>query len=145
MKMLLDWGLLTAGWSLVALVIGSLWIPRVLGWREKLAVLSPLMREMWWTYSAYVWGSHGFFAVLLLGHREWLMSGGSAAMAMTVFMLLWWVIRLGLQFFGFDLREVKNSPANRLAKHVLTLLFGGLVGVLGMLVCWNAGWIPEAP
>jgi len=49
MKELLEIGLQIAGWSLVALCIGSFWIPKVLGWREKLAGLTPLMRELWWT------------------------------------------------------------------------------------------------
>lgn len=64
-KDLLQLGVWIGGYSLVALAIGSLWIPKVLGWREKLTGLPPLMREMWWTYSAYVWGSHVLFAGLL--------------------------------------------------------------------------------
>ena len=72
MKELLEIGLLIGGWSLVILCIGSFWIPKVLGWREKLAGLTPLMRELWWTYSAYVWGSHVLFAVLALGFGDWL-------------------------------------------------------------------------
>lgn len=145
MKALLELGLNVAGLSLVALGIASLWIPRALGWREKLAGLTPLMRELWWTYSAYVWGSHVFFAVLALGFSDWLMSRTGAATAMSVFLLLWWSVRLWLQFFGFDLDEVEGSRMNRIAKHLLTLLFAGLVVVFGSLVGWNAGWIPEWP
>ena len=141
MKELLQIGLQFGGWSLVALSIASLWIPKVLCWREKLAGLTPLMREMWWTYSTYVWGSHVFFAVLALGFGDWLLSGTAAATAMSAFMLLWWSVRLGLQFFGYDLSEVPDTPANRLAKHLLTLLFIGLVILYGGLVGWNAGWI----
>lgn len=50
MKELLQIGLLIGGWSLVALCLASFWIPKILGWREKLAGLTPLMRELWWTY-----------------------------------------------------------------------------------------------
>jgi hypothetical protein len=99
------------------------------------------MREMWWTYSIYVWGSHVFFAVLTLGFGDWLMSRTPPATAMSAFMLLWWSVRLWLQFFGFDLREIEDSRANRLAKHLLTLLFTGLVVLFGSLVAWNAGWL----
>jgi hypothetical protein len=143
MKELLEIGLKLAGFSLVALGIASFWIPKALGWREKLAGLTPLMRELWWTYSIYVWSSHGFFAVLALGHGEWLMSRTGAATAMSVFMLLWWSVRLWLQFFGFDLREIADRRANRIAKHLLTLLFIGLVVLYGGLVAWNAGWLPQ--
>lgn len=141
MKELLQIGLLIGGWSLVALAVASFWIPKVLGWREKLAGLTPLMRELWWTYSAYVWGSHVFFAILALGFGDWLMGGSGAAMAMSAFMLLWWSVRLWLQFFGFDLSEVQGSAVNKIAKHLLTLLFTGLVTLYAGLLCWNAGWL----
>lgn len=140
----LESGLMLGGWALVALCIASFWIPKVLQWNEKLAELTPLMRELWWTYALYIWGSHVFFAVLALGFSEWLMSGTGAATAMCVFILLWWSIRLWLQFFGFDLSEVQGGFAHRLAKHLLTMLFLGLVTLFGCLLCWNLGWL-EAP
>lgn len=141
MKELLEIGLQIGGWSLIALCIGSFWIPKVLGWREKLAGLTPLMRELWWTYSIYVWSSHVFFAVLALGFGEWLMGGTGAAMAMCTFILLWWSVRVWLQFFGFDFDEIPDSAANRISKGLLTLLFIGLVTLFAGLVCWNAGWL----
>lgn len=140
MREWLELGVKVGGWSLVALSLGSLAIPRVLGWRDKLAGLTPLMREMWWTYAAYVLGSHVFFAVLMLGFGRWLMGGSGPALAISTFMLLWWLVRLGLQWFGFDLREAQDTRAKRLAKHLLTLLFIGLVVVDAGLVAWNLGW-----
>jgi hypothetical protein len=142
MKELLQVGLWLGGGSLVVLCIASFWIPKVLGWREKLAGLTPLMRELWWTYSIYVWSSHVFFAVLALGFGDWLLSRTGSAAAMSTFMLLWWSVRLWLQFFGYDLSEVEGSTPNRVAKHLLTLLFVSLVVLYGSLVAWNAGWIP---
>lgn len=141
MKELLEIGLLIGGWSLVVLCISSFWIPKVLRWKEKLAGLTPLMRELWWTYSIYVWGSHVFFAVLALGFGDWLMGRTGAAMAMSTFMLLWWSVRVWLQFFGFDFGEIKATAANRIAKAMLTMLFLGLVTLYSGLVCWNAGWL----
>lgn len=141
MKEILQAGLLIGGGSLVALSIGSFWIPKALGWREKLVGLTPLMRELWWTYSIYVWASHVYFAVLALGFGDWLMSGTAAAKAMCSFMLLWWSVRLYLQFFGFDLSEIEGSTANRIAKHLLTAMFIGLVVLYAGLLCWNLGWL----
>ncbi len=142
MKELLQIGLWIGGGSLVALSVASFWIPKALGWRKKLAGLTPLMRELFWTYSIYVWISHVFFAALALGFGDWLMSRTSSAAAMSTFMLLWWSVRLWLQFFGFDLSEVEGSTVNRVAKHLLTLLFIGLVVLYGSLLAWNVGWIP---
>ena len=141
MKELLEVGLRIGGWSLIALCDASLWIPRMLGWKEKLAELTPLMRELWWTYSIYVWGSHVFFAVLTLGFGSWLMGGTSSAIAMNTFMMLWWGVRLWLQFFGFDFTEIRACTFNRIAKHLLTLLFMGLVLLFSVLIAWDAGWL----
>lgn len=141
MKELLEIGLKIGGCSLLLLCIGSFWIPKILRWKEHLAVLPPLMRELWWTYSVYVWSSHLFFAVLTLGFSEWLMGGSGSAIAMNAFMLLWWSVRLGLQFFGFDLTEVTKDRFNRIAKHLLSLLFVGLVILFAGLICWNLGWL----
>ena len=143
MRELLDIGLQLAGWFLVILCLASFWIPKALGWKEKLAGLTPLMKELWWTYAIYVWGSHVFFAVMALGYRDWLLGGGGAAAAMAGFICLWWSVRLYLQFFGFDLAEVADTLLNRIAKHLLTLLFMALVIVFGALVAWNLGWLKE--
>lgn len=139
MRELLSIGLTLAGLGLVILVVASLWIPRVLRWKEKLAGLTPLMRELWWTYSLYIWGSHCFFAVLALGHRDWLLGGSPAAAVVSGFICLWWSVRVYLQFFGFDFEEVEDTPLNRLAKGGLTLLFVFLTVIFGTLVCWNTG------
>jgi hypothetical protein len=88
MKELLQIGLQIGGYSLVILCIASFWIPKILKWNEKLTALPPLMRELWWTYSIYVWSSHLFFSILTLGFGEWLMSGTGPAIAMNTFMLL---------------------------------------------------------
>ena len=143
MKSLLEIGLGIGGCSLVILCVASFWIPKVLGWRDKLAGLTPLMRELWWTYSIYVWSSHVFFAILALAFGDWLMGGSASAMAMCTFMLLWWLVRLWLQFFGFDFSEVGPNVFNRLVKHLLTLLFVGLVVLDAGLLCWNAGLFGE--
>lgn len=141
MKELLEIGLAVAGWALALLTIAGFWIPSALEWKEKLACLTPLMKELWWTYSGYVWGCHVFFTVILLGFPEWLMGRTGPAIALNILLVLWWALRLGLQFFGFDLSEVKDTFPNRVAKHLLTCLFVGLVFVFGATLLWNLGGI----
>lgn len=138
---LLGLGLLVAGISLALLCIASFWIPKELGWKEKLAGLTPLMRELFWTYSLYVFMCHILFATLALGFSDWLMSQTPAAAIVSGFICLWWLIRLYLQFFGFDFGEVEKTRFTAFAKHTLTLLFIGLVLVFGTAVFWNLGWI----
>lgn len=139
MKEFLEYGLWLSGVGFALLVVASFWIPVILGWKEKLAGLTPLMRELFWTYAAYVFANHVFFAVLSLGFRDWLLSGTPAAGAMSAFITLWWTVRVYLQFFGFDLSEVEDTPVNRVAKHLLTLLFVYLMIFFGILTWWNLG------
>ncbi len=139
MKELLNYGLLFAGFGLFILTIASFWIPRVLNWKEKLGDLSPLMRELFWTYAAYILASHCFFAILSFGFRDWLLGGTPAAAAISGFICFWWTVRVYLQFFGFDLAEVEDTLFNRLAKHLLTLLFLYLMIIFAILVWWNLG------
>ena len=141
MRNYLEIALLIAGWALVVLCIASLWIPKVLDWKEKIKPLSPLMKELWWTYALYVWCSHIFFSVLALGFSDFLLSQTGAAVAISFFIFGWWGVRLYLQFFGFNLDEVKNTFMHRLAKHLLTLLFVYLVAVFGSIVLWNADFL----
>lgn len=143
MKDLLDFGLLLAALSLTILCIASYWIPKALSWREKLAGLTPLMRELFWTYSLYIWSSHIFFAILTFFFRDWLLGGTVEAAVVAGFMCLWWLARLGIQFFGFDLTEVEDSLANRMAKHALTFLFFCLVLIFALTVWWNLGGMPR--
>jgi len=139
MRELLDFGLLLAGFGLTTLVIASLWIPKVLEWKEKIAGLTPLMKELWWTYSFYVWATNCFFAVMTLAFRDWFLSGSSSAAAMSGFICFWWSVRVFLQFFGFDFDEVEDTRANRIAKLLLTLLFVYLFLFFAMMVWWNLG------
>lgn len=67
------WSLLTsnlpllvavAGWGQILLILGSLGIPVVLGWKEKLSGLTTLIRQMFWVYSFYIWCTNLCFGLL---------------------------------------------------------------------------------
>lgn len=123
MREILEIGLRLAGFGLVTLVLASFWIPGILEFRKKLADLSPLMRELFWTYAGYVLFSHIFMAVMTIFFRDWLLGGTGAAVVVSGYLCIWWGARVGLQFFGFDLSEVRDTPFNRVAKNLLTVLF----------------------
>jgi len=50
--------ILLAGAGQLLLAVGSLAIPRMLQWREKLAGLDPLLRRLFWVYAAYIFGTN---------------------------------------------------------------------------------------
>ena len=139
MREFLNFGLMFAAFGLTVLVIASFWIPKLLGWKEKLEDLSPLMKELFWTYAFYIWSMHIFMAILTLAFRDWFLSGTPAAAAVAGFICFWWTVRVNLQFFGFDMKEVEDTRFNRLAKHMLTLLFLYLMIFFAIIVWWNLG------
>lgn len=139
MREVLDFGLLLAGVCFVMLTVACFFLPGALGWKEKLSNLSPLMRQMFYTYAGYVFATHVFFGVLTLGYRDWLLSGTEPAAWMVGFMLLWWVARLVIQFFGFDLRELEMTLGMKVAKGALTFMFLCLVTIFSLTLWWNLG------
>ena len=58
------WIVATAGIGQLLLALGSLAVPRVLGWREETAKLRPLTRQVFWTYAAYIWCTNVSFGLL---------------------------------------------------------------------------------
>ena len=46
--------ILMAGIGHIVLCAGSVLIPKALQWRQHLNTLQPLLRQMFWTYAAYI-------------------------------------------------------------------------------------------
>jgi len=46
--------IVAAGLGQLAIVLASIAIPRALHWREDLAALRPLTRQVFWTYAGYI-------------------------------------------------------------------------------------------
>ena len=133
----LQWALVAAGAGQMILCLASPAIPFALGWRDKLAVLPKLMRQIYWTYSCYVLGAHVCFAVLSLAAPHWLLAGDGLATAVAGFIALWWGARFGLHLTTFDTDEVPDGPWYRIAEWALGFLFGGLTVVYVAVVVFN--------
>jgi hypothetical protein len=53
----IETGVVLAGVGQLILVVASAVIPRCLDWKGPLAVLPLLMRQLFWTYAAYISGN----------------------------------------------------------------------------------------
>ena len=111
-----------AGVGQLGLAAGSLAIPRVLGWREETMRLSRLTRQVFWTYSIYIWGTNVCLGALSAFAPAWLLEGTPLARAVCGYTALYWGARLLLQLFCYD-RTAVTSAALRLAEAVLAALF----------------------
>ena len=129
--------LLLAGAGQLLLVAASGFIPRALGWSEELKPLRPLLRQMFWTYAAYILGINLGFGLLAVLAPDSLLDGSLLAAAVTGFTALYWGARVLIQFFYFDRSEVRGRPLFVLAEVALVALFLFLTAVYGAAAVQN--------
>lgn len=116
--------LVLAGAGQIVLVLASLAIPFVLSWREDLARVKPLTRQVFWTYAGYIWVTNLCFGLVSVLAPHVLLDGSTLARIVCGYIAAYWGARLAIQFFYFD-----RIPGQKLAEAALTLLFVSLTGV----------------
>lgn len=129
--------LVLAGAGQIALVLGSSAIPRQLGWRAKLSATTPLIRQMFWVYAAYILATNLAFGLLSALAPAVLLDGSPLATAVCGFICLYWVSRVIVQWTYFDLSELPISPFNKFARIALETLFIALALVYGAATLHN--------
>lgn len=102
--------LMLAGVGQILLCLGSLFIPKLLNWNSELAKLSPLIRNIFWVYAAYILTTNFSFGILSLFASTALMDGSLLALCVSAFIFLYWVSRLVIQFTVFS----KYAPEGRI-------------------------------
>ncbi|MDP9079205.1 MAG: hypothetical protein M3O71_17390 [Bacteroidota bacterium] len=112
-----------AGFAQIALVVGSLAIPGILNWHTELARVQPLIKQMFWTYAAYILVINLSFGLLSVFDSVELINGAHISMFVTAFIAVYWISRVLIQFFYFDRANFPKGSRNRLAEIVLVALF----------------------
>ena len=112
-----------AGLAQIALAAGSLAIPKILNWRIELAKVQPLIKQMFWTYAAYILVINLCFGLLSVFDPGELTNGSGLAMALTGFIAVYWISRVLIQFLYFDRANFPSGKWNRLGEIVLVVLF----------------------
>lgn len=130
--------ILLAAIGQLVLIVASLAIPWVLGWRTETAKLRPLTRQVFWTYAAYIWATNLSFGLVSL-HPAWLLDGSPLAAGVTGFISVYWIGRVGIQFFYFDRSDAPPGRLVRLAEVGLVALFVYLAAVYSTATLFNLG------
>jgi hypothetical protein len=115
--------ILVSGVGHLVLSAGSLFVPVALKWKLNLKNLPPLLRQMFWTYAAYILMINICFGLIcLLGTDELL---GKSILANSLHLMIsgYWLIRIGIQFFYFDKTNAPKGTIYTLGEIVLVLLF----------------------
>lgn len=122
-----------SGIGQIVLIVGSLAIPYVLQWKKELAPLNNLTRQMFWVYSAYIWGTNLSFGLVSAFAPQWLLNKDPLAVAVCGFIAVYWGARVLIQFFYFDRSCAPPGLFPKLAEIALVILFIWLTFVYSMV------------
>ena len=114
-------------------------VPRVLRWREDLARLRPLNRQIFWTYSGYILCTNLCMAVLATFAPGLLLSGTPLAAAVSGYICVYWGARLVIQFVYYDRSDAPNGAVFEFAHYAFAAIFLYLTVVFGACCLANAG------
>ena len=123
--------LILAGLAQLGIAASSVFIPRLLGWREETSRLKPLTRQVFWTYAGYILCFHIAFGLLSLLAPASLLDGSLLARAVCGFIAVYWLVRLTLQFAVFDRSVAAGRPLFRFGEAAYVSTFAYLVLVYG--------------
>jgi hypothetical protein len=103
----LNFFIFIAGVFQIILVFASLTIPGLLNWKQELAKLPDLIRQIFWTYAGYILTMNLAFGLLSAFSPDSLTDSSFLATVITMYIAVYWAVRIGIQFFYFDR---KNAP-----------------------------------
>nr|WP_067060476.1 hypothetical protein [Mucilaginibacter sp. L294] len=112
-----------AGLAQLVLVLGSLAVPRVLNWQAELAKVKPLLKQMFWTYAAYILLTNLCFGLVSVFAFAELTNSSILATLVTGFIAVYWISRVLIQFFYFDRKGFPKGIWHRFAEVLLVALF----------------------
>ena len=134
---MLESSIFAAGIAQIILVIGSLAIPRVLGWSQDTAKLRPLTRQVFWTYAGYIWVTNLAFGLLSSLAPSALLDGSVLAFSVSLYITVYWLARVIIQFVYFDRSDAPQGKIFVAAEFVLVVLFISLTLIYGMAAWTN--------
>ncbi len=136
---LLTYSLWFAGLAQVVLVIASTAIPRLLRWKEELAKTSILIQQMFWTYAGYILVINFSFGIIsIIGTGE-LLDKSFLARVVTLFIAVYWLTRIMIQFFYFDTSAAPKGWIYKAGEILLVALFFFLAAVYSWAFFYNIG------
>ena len=118
------------GLHFVVLIATAL-VPSIFDWRGELAQLNDVLRTLFLVYASFVVITIIGFGTLGLVFAAEIAAGGPLARGLAAFIAVFWLARMGVQFFVFDLGDYLTTPFLKIGYNGLTLLFGTFVLLLG--------------
>jgi hypothetical protein len=115
----------------LGILIASALVPGALEWKKELQQLRPLSRQLIWVHGVFIVLTIVGMGVISLIAPVELASGTLLARAVCGFVAIFWLARLGVQFFVFDATPFLTQPHLKIGYHALTVVFFVLVVIYG--------------
>jgi hypothetical protein len=104
-------------------LIASFQVPYRLEWKTDLASLRPFNRKLLWVYGGFtVYTIAAFGTMTLLLHNE-MLRGDRAAIAIALFIAVYWLIRIVVDFTYFSASDWPKGKQFVIGHILLTALF----------------------
>lgn len=137
MTQLVSVGLWLAALGHFILPIVSIQIPARLGWREELPKMEIRNRKLYLVATAYIVITYLGFGVLTVVLHDEMLRGDRSALALSVFIGIFWLVRVIVDFTWFGPSMYPKGRRFLIGHFVLTGLFICLTGTYLGLVGWH--------
>src|ERR1051326_4122135 len=107
-------------------------VPRVLDWRGTLRNVAPFARRLICVWAVFIVLIIIGFGTLSLFQAAALAAGSSLGRSICGLIAVFWLVRLGVQFFVFDIKPLALHPLLRVGYHGLTGVFAYFTIVYGI-------------
>jgi len=130
-----------AGIAQITLALFSIVIPFVLKWKEEMSKVNALIRNVFYTYSVYIFATNIWFGIISILFPTQLKDGSGLSSGITVFIALYWWGRVFVQFvFG----KADGKPQGFIfviGEIALWILFLALSLIYSVAAFYNLKWI----
>jgi len=122
--------LFVAGFAQLGVLVASSLVPMRLQWRDSLAGLPRLHRQLYWIYGGYVVLGIVFNGVVTIVNADALAEGSMLARCVCGYVAIFWGIRLSLQTV-LDVKGFLTEWWLAAGYHLLTVLFASFTLIFG--------------
>lgn len=129
--------IILSGIGHIGLSLVSLMIPKMLNWKEGLKDLKPLLRQMFWTYAGYILCINFCFGIVSILGAEELLNKSFLAKSVCLFIGLYWLARVFIQFLYFDKTDAPKGLIFTLGEIALVSMFVGFTLIYLIAFAYN--------
>jgi hypothetical protein len=122
------------------LLIASFQVPYRLDWKRDLAKLTPFNRKLMWVHGGAAVFTIVAFGILTLALHDEILRGERAALGLAVFIGLFWLIRILVDFLYYDHADWPKGRGFVIGHGLLTALFCFLAATNLAVFMWNV-WL----